>query len=76
MRDDEPHGPLLGGTIRRVPRHYWWRVFIGRVRHPGHRWMYDGIVRRDTFTVWGWGLIVMRMPRRLRGSRKASPAIR
>jgi hypothetical protein len=62
MTSDEDRGPLFGGTIRWIPRHVWWRVFIGRVRHPGHKWMYRGIVRRDTFTMFGWGLIVMRMP--------------
>jgi hypothetical protein len=61
--DDEPRGPLFGGTIRGIPGHYWIRLFVGRVRHPGHRWMYSGIVRRDTFTLLGWGLILMRMPR-------------
>jgi len=39
------------------------RVFVGRVRNPGHAWLYSGHVRRDTLTVLGWGLIVMRMPR-------------
>ncbi len=49
-------------TIRGIPRYHWWVIHIGRVRQPGHRWMMRGIVRRDTFSVLGWGLVVMRMP--------------
>lgn len=56
-------GPLVGGTIRGIPGYRWVRVFVGRVRNPGHAWLYSGLVRRDTLTGRGWGLIVMRMPR-------------
>jgi hypothetical protein len=62
---EDEHGPVWGGTIRWIPRHYWWRVFVGRVRHPGHAWLYGGLIRRDTFTVGGWGVVVMRMPHRV-----------
>lgn len=33
---------------------------------PGHAWMYRGLVRRDTFTLRGRGLVVMAMPKRAR----------
>lgn len=48
--------------MRWIPRHVWVRVATGRRIGPGHRWMYGGIVRRDTFSVRGWGVVVMRMP--------------
>lgn len=61
--DEDRRGPLIGWTIRWIPRHHWWRIFAGRVRHPEHAWIYAGLIRCDTYTVLGWGLIVMRMPR-------------
>lgn len=61
MSRDEPL--LFGGTIRGVPGHHWIRLFVGRVRHPGHGWTHRGLIRRDTFSLAGWGFILMRMPR-------------
>jgi hypothetical protein len=62
-------------TVRWVPGHVWVRLALSRKAEPGHRWMYSGIIRRDTFTVRGWGLVVMRMPvteltRRALGARR------
>jgi hypothetical protein len=38
---------------------------------PGHGWLYAGLIRRDTFTVAGRGLVVMFMPKRTTKASKA-----
>lgn len=56
---------LKGGDVvlRGVPGHHWVRIAVTRGAEPGHGWLYQRIVRRDTFTVHGVGLVVLRMPR-------------
>lgn len=53
-------------TIRRVPGFIWLRLSLSLSGHcePGHAWMYQGIVRRDTLTICGRGLVVTAMPKK------------
>jgi hypothetical protein len=69
-------------TTRRVPGLVWLRLdrhltptdirrgASGYIE-PGHGWLYAGLIRRDTFTVAGRGLVVMFMPKRTTKASKA-----
>ena len=50
--------------IRWIPGLVWLQLHVSCTIEPGHHWMYGGIVRRDTLTVRGRGLVVLAMPRR------------
>ncbi len=51
-------------VIRRVPRHHWVRLAATTRIEPGHGWLYGNLVRRDTATIRGIGLVLMRIPHR------------
>lgn len=53
-------------TTRRVPGLTWLTVTLtlsGRCQ-PGHGWIVQGIVRRDTFVVGGRGFVLTAMPKK------------
>ncbi len=55
-----------GFIVRDVPGHTWIRAFVsftGKCQ-PGHRWLYNGLVRRDAWVIRGVGFGLIRMPRR------------
>lgn len=52
--------------LRCIPGLTWLQLCPTRGAEPGHHWQYRGLIRRDTFTVRGWGLVVLAMPKRAR----------
>lgn len=52
--------------IRWIPGLTWLQICPTRRAKPGHKWMYRGLVRRDTFTVHGWGVVLLALPSRIR----------
>jgi len=56
------HWPKPDITIHWWPAYHSIRLVLTTKAAPGHQWMYAGIVRRDTFTIHGWGLVIIRMP--------------
>lgn len=41
----------------------WVRLVCGAHIDPGHEWLYSGLVRRDTYTVLGVGVVLLRLVR-------------
>lgn len=53
-------------VLRGIPGLTWLRLAIGGERIvPGHGWMLHGLVRRDTLTIRGRGLVVAALPARM-----------
>lgn len=50
--------------LRCIPGHHWVCLSYGAGILPGHHWIYRGLIRRDTFTVFGRGIVFSRMPLR------------
>lgn len=46
---------------RRHPRWSWVRLTFSTKVEPGHQWHYNGLVRRDTLSVRGVGVILQRL---------------
>jgi hypothetical protein len=55
---------LFDILTRKIPRHHWVRLTAGTHIEPGHHWRYANLIRRDTLTVNGVGLVLTRMPTR------------
>lgn len=51
--------------LRFIPRHSWVKLYlrIGSKRfEPGHRWMYEGLLRRDAWKFGPIGFGISRLP--------------
>lgn len=55
-----------GFIVRGVLGQVWVRAFVSFTGkcEPGHRWLYNGLVRRDAWVIRGVGFGVLRMPKR------------
>jgi hypothetical protein len=47
----------------KVPGHHCVRIYLGKVWHKDSRWLHNGTVRRSTYTLGNWGLVILRKPR-------------
>jgi hypothetical protein len=48
-------------SLRRVGTVYWIRLAAGWGIQPEHSWVVPGTVRKDTMTLFGVGLVLIRM---------------
>lgn len=56
----------LDRTLNNVPGHHWVRIIItnSSPAQPSHKWLYEGLLRRDAWRIGRVVVIVMRLRRR------------